>query len=353
MAENAGKEFGVLPLFDPTESRLIRAPLEEGKGWWAGAPSAMFDQVTNHFYIVYRLRQPRDQGRGIECRIAVSDNGVSFTDIWALPKSTLGALSVERCSLIRGFDGKWKLYISYACPDDGRWRISLLEANEPDEFDVSKMIPLFTADSLGVEGVKDPNVFLIGRMFYMLVSYATREPAIDPAQEGNKHATGDIYATGLTRSRTGAAVSGDGRRFQWLGDVSPRAEFTPSLNSDGEIEGHADVSWDDYCRRTGALVPLESGGYLAFYDGSASVEENYEEKTGLAMTFDLKNYYSLSPDAPGIISPYGTGSLRYIDVLPVGHELFYYFEMAQPGGGHDLRVSVVERDNIAMLNSAF
>ncbi len=344
MAENTGKEFGVLPLFDPALSRMVRAPLEEGAGWWAGAPTAMFDHLSNQFFIVYRLRQPRDQGRGVECRIATSDNGISFTDIWALPKSTLGALSLERCSLMRGLDGIWKLYISYVCPDDGRWRISLLEAKEPDQFDVSKMIPLFTADSLGVEGVKDPNVFLFGRMVYMLVSYATREPKLDPKFEPKKHATGDIYSTGLTRSRTGAAISGDGKRFQWLGDVSPRSEFVPILNPSGCSIEKTGTGWDEYCRRIGAIVPLPHGGYQAFYDGSASVDENYEEKSGIAITYDLKNYYSLSPDSAGIVSPYGTGSLRYIDVLPVGHELFYYYEMAQQGGGHDLRVSVVERD---------
>jgi len=43
-------------------------------------------------------------------------------------------------------------------------------------------------------------------------------------------------------------------------------------------------------------------------------------------------------------SPDGSGSLRYIDVLPVGHELFYYYALARPDGSHELRVSVVERD---------
>ena len=40
----------------------------------------------------------------------------------------------------------------------------------------------------------------------------------------------------------------------------------------------------------------------------------------------------------------GSGSLRYVDVLPVGHELFYYYEMARADGSHDLCVSVVERN---------
>jgi len=82
---------------------------------------------------------------------------------------------------------------------------------------------------------------------------------------------------------------------------------------------------------------------MAFYDGSSSVAENYEEKTGIAVTFDLKTYYSLSAGGASLISPNGTGSLRYVDVLAVGHELFYYYEIARPDGSHDLRVSVVER----------
>lgn len=336
MANNLGKAFGVTPLFEPSSGMLVRAPLGEGIGWWAGAPAATFDPITNAFYLVYRLRQPRDLGRGVECRIAYSDNGIAFTDIWALPKATLGALSLERASLMRGLDGRWRLYIGYVNPEDRRWRISLLEADEPDQFDISTLTPLLTAETVGGEGVKDPNVFLIGRMVYMLASYATAEPETSPENQVQKHASGDIYSTGLTRSRTGAAVSGDGKRFQWLGDVSPVAQFAGG--------GPEDTFWDSYCQRIGALTPLRDGGYMALYDGGASVAENYEERTGLAFTADLRTYYSLSPDAPALASPYSSGSLRYVDVLPVGHELFYYYEMARPDGAHDLRVSVVERD---------
>lgn len=332
MAINLGKAFDTTPLFDPAAGMLVRAPLGEGAGWWAGAPGATFDAQTNTFFLVYRLRQPRELGRGVECRIASSDNGISFTDIWALPKSTLSALSVERASLLRGLDGRWRLYVSYVCPDDRRWRISLLEAEEPDQFDISTLTPLLTAEDVGGEGVKDPNVFLVGRMYYMLASYATVETGLPADAQARKHAGGDIYNTGLTRSRTGAAVSGDGRTFQWIGDVSPIAPSDrPGV-------------WDAYCRRIGALLPLGSGGYLAFYDGSASVAENYEEKTGTAVTFDLRTYYSLSPNQPTLVSPHAGGSLRYVDVLPVGHELFYYYELARPDGAHELRAGVVERD---------
>jgi len=342
MANNLGKVYGSVPLFDPSEGIPVRAPLQDGAGWWAGAPGATFDAASNTFYLVYRQRQPRELGRGVECRIAASDNGIAFQDIWALPKTSLAALSLERCSLMRGLDGRWRLYIGYVSEEDRRWRIGMYEANEPDQFHRSSLQTILTADDIGAEGVKDPNVFLIGRMYYMLTSYAVGFGALTPADEQRKHSSGDIYNTGLIASRTGAAISGDGKHFQWLGDVSPRdALSATSLDASGSS---STGKWDAYCQRIGSLLPLDTGGWLAFYDGGASVAQNYEETTGLATTFDLRTYYSLSPESATLRSPDGSGSLRYIDVLPVGHELFYYYELARPDGSHELRVSVVERD---------
>lgn len=342
-----GKSFGAAPLFDPAEGTPIRTPTQPGTGWWAGAPGANYDPSSNTFYLVYRQRQPRELGRGVECRIAASDNGVVFTDIWALPKTSFDALSLERCSLVRGFDNRWRLYISFVSPQDNRWRIAVMEADEPDRFDASRMQVILTAESTGTEGVKDPNVFAIGPMFYMLVSYATALELGEEDQQA-KHATGDIYNTGLTLSRTAAAISSDGRTFRWIGDVSPILG-SERVSSNGtpasallSVPKQA-AAWDLYCRRIGALLPLDSGGYLALYDGSASVAENYEEKTGIAITFDLRTFWSLSSDGPALVSPVGTGSLRYVDVLAVGHELFYYYELSREDGSHEMRVSVVER----------
>lgn len=338
MAVARGKSFNVLPLFDPDMGRVVRTPSGYGQGWWAGAPCATFDATTNTFYLVYRQRQPLDEGRGVECRIAVSDNGIAYSDIWALPKASLSALSVERAALLYGLDGRWRLYIGHVSPEDRRWRISLLEADEPDRFEMDTLMPVLTAEQVGAEGVMNPNVYLIGRMVYMIVSYATHEVALDPAVEHRKHAGGDIYSTGLTLSRSGAAISGDGRNFHWIGDVSPIGAST------GNRAPSRSPIWDAYCRRLSSITPLDGGGFLGFYDGGPSVVENHEEKTGVAMTFDLRTYYSLSPDEASLVSPFGSGSLRYVDVLPVGHELFYYYEMARQDGGHELRVVVTERD---------
>ena len=72
MAIDTGKTFDTVPLFDPEVSNLVRAPLGDGPGWWAGAPGATFDAQSNTFYLVYRQRQPRELGRGVELRIAAS-----------------------------------------------------------------------------------------------------------------------------------------------------------------------------------------------------------------------------------------------------------------------------------------
>ncbi len=342
-----GKSFGAVPLFDPSSGVTIRNPLQDGKGWWAGAPGANYDPATNTFYLVYRIRQPRELGRGVECRIAASDNGVVFNDIWALPKTSFDAISLERCSLVRGWDSKWRLYISFVSPTDNRWRIAVMEADEPDQFDPATMREILTAQSTGTEGVKDPNVFTIGPMFYMLVSYAARQDSLEDTEQQQMHASGDIFNTGLTLSRSAAAISSDGINFRWIGDVSPTFG-SESINSKPPFASRVDTNglkpnWDAYCRRLGSLLPLESGGYLAFYDGSSTVEENYEEKTGIAITHDLRTYWTVSPDSPVLVSSFGSGSLRYLDVLSVGHELFYYYEICRPDGGHDLCVSVVER----------
>lgn len=337
MSLRKGKQFGAVPLFDPKEGLVVRAPQQRGKGWWMGAPSAAFDPATDTFYLVYRVRRPAELGRGVECRIAASSNGVTFEDIWAISKDSLDALSVERGSLIQALDGRWLLYLSYASAADGRWYVGWIEADAPENFEASHVSPLFSPDDLACEGVKDPCAFLIGRMIYLLLSYAVPLPNLTEEQKAMRHATGDIYNTGLTESRSAAAISGDGRLFQWLGDVSPQQATLPPANLEKGRQ------WDGYCRRLGSLLPLEEGGFLAFYDGSTSVEENYEEQTGLAITFDLQHYRSLSPHGPVLRSPYGSGSLRYIDVLPVGNELFYYYEMACADGSHELRVSVVER----------
>jgi hypothetical protein len=232
---------------------------------------------------------------------------------------------VERFSLTKAQDGRWLLYPSYVDAADNRWRIDVIEAGGPGEFDVSKRRKVLTAGDVGVEGVKDPWVMVANGMYYMLISYAMRLDVVDDEQT-QMHATGDIYNTGLTLSSTALAVSGDGLNYEWLGDV-----FAPRQSG-----------WDGYAARLGCLVPTATG-WAGFYDGSASVEGNYEERTGLVQSWDLHRFYRLTPDGPRLVSPHGSGSLRYIDAVVFDDEVWFYYEYARADGSHELRLNRVKR----------
>jgi hypothetical protein len=317
------KCFGLPPLFDPREGVLIREPLSFSEGYWAGAPTAQYDPVDRRFLLCYRLRQPRPI-RGGECRIAASEDGLRFTDVWRAQSGDFDSPSIEKCSVFRGLDGRFRLYASYVDGATGQWRVDVLEADRPENLDPSSRKKVLTADEIGAEGVKDPWVMVVGGVYHMLLSYAPAPQAASPAQHEQMHATGDVYNTGVTTSETGLATSLDGVHFTWQGNV-----LRPG------------VGWDRYCARLGSLLYVPPV-WLGFYDGSASVEENYEEQAGLAVSTDLRTFTRLTPDGPWTTSGGGSGSVRYIDVLQDGPRLLYYYECARPDGSHDLRVSVVE-----------
>lgn len=319
------KCYGIPLLFDPREGQTIIAPSGQGEGQWAGAPSVLYDRDAARFYLSYRVRKPRPV-RGGEAYIAESQDGVHFHTIWSVAKEQFDSPSMERFSLNKALDGKWLLYPSYVDPADNRWRIDVIEADSPSGFDPSTRRPVFTGPQVGAEGVKDPWVMIVNGLYYMLISYAVMLGNLGPAERARMHASADIYNTGLTLSSSALAVSGDGRRYTWLGDV-----LSP-----------APQSWDAYAARLGCLVPTAQG-WLGYYDGSAAVGENYEERTGLVQTFDLRTFYRLSTQEPCLTSPYGTGSLRYIDAVVFEDELWFYYEMARADGSHELRMNRVPR----------
>ena len=89
------KQFGSPLLFDPSEGETIIEPLGTGDGYWAGAPSVIYDQETERFYLYYRLRKPRPVRGGL-CRIDQSSDGVHFETIWEATKEDFDSPSIER-----------------------------------------------------------------------------------------------------------------------------------------------------------------------------------------------------------------------------------------------------------------
>ena len=104
MMQQAHKRwFGMAPLFDPAEGTTVIEPLSSGFGWWAGAPSVLYDDDVEKFYLYYRLRKPRELGRGTNCFIAESNNGIQFTTIWEASKEDLNDESHElRVNVVNG-----------------------------------------------------------------------------------------------------------------------------------------------------------------------------------------------------------------------------------------------------------
>lgn len=332
MLAESEKSFARLPLFDPEAGLVVRRPERSAPGYWVGAPTAIYDGARERFYLVYRRRRPREDvlDRSYEITIAESKDGIEFDDVWKMRKSELSSASIEKCSLLRGHDDRYRLYVSYVDPVDSRWRIDVLESDSPDSFDTARRSEVLTAASasrahdLPVEGVKDPAVYLVGRVYYMFVSFAE---GIAPSHGARRelHRTSDVYNTGLLTAPTALATSTDGVRFRWRGRVLPVG---------------AKGAWDAYQSRLGSIV-RRGGIWYGFYDGSRSHEENYEERAGMAQSLDLIGWEKTSEDGPVFAARSGSGSVRYIEVLRLDGDLHYYYEMATADGSHELRAAVV------------
>jgi sucrose-6-phosphate hydrolase SacC (GH32 family) len=118
------------------------------------------------------------------------------------------------------------------------------------------------------------------------------------------------------------ATSSDGLNWTWHG-TALRAR--PGL-------------WDSRGARITAVTFADDKVY-AFYDGRASAEENYDERTGLAVGDDMGHFAGIGSEPFGQ-SPDGK-ALRYLDILPLdsGHTRLYY-ELARPDGSHELRTEL-------------
>ena len=318
----AARHWAQVPLFDPERGETVREPQGQGPGWWVGAPSAVFDAADGKYYLYYRYRQPGALGRGVACYLAESDEGTEFRDLWSATKADLGTQSLEKAGLFQHGDS-WHLYLSFVGAD-GRWRIEGLTAPRPETFDVRRRTPVLDADDCTAEGVKDPAVYSIGGLLHMIVSYAP-QPVTAAAPEA-LHGAGDVYNTGLVKSHTGLALSTDGTAWRWVGDI-----LTPPLSG-----------WDSYCTRIGAVV-WQAPAWLGFYDGSASVAENYEEKPGLCVSTDLRHWERVTTAGPYAVSPHASGAIRYVEVVPLPTGWRYYYEYTRADGSHELRTSFVPR----------
>lgn len=284
----------------PHHSVVAIAPPGTGPGYWAGAPTAV--AADGFVYLAYRLRRPIGEGRGYAIEVARSADGISFEPLITITKDQMNTESLERPTLVRTPSGKWRLYLSCATYGTKHWRVELLEADDPAEFDPASAVVVLPGDLK--TGVKDPVIAHHGGSWHL---WASCHP-LEVAEEADQMVTD--YAT-----------SADGISWSWHGTALDRR---PGM-------------WDARGVRV-AAVRFTGEGVVAYYDGRATAAENYEERTGIATGPDPSTLAAVG-SAPAAESPHG--GLRYLDLveLPDGTTRLYY-EWTRADGAHELRTEL-------------
>ncbi len=265
----------------------------DGLGHWAGAPSAVQDD-DGTFVVAYRTRggtAPEDPAATV---IARSDDGERLTTVATLDKSRFDAMSMERPALVRVEHAHWRLYVCSATKGSKHWWIDVLEADDPDALANTDARTVFSGDE--TTAVKDPIVQRAGGGWQ---AWLCCHPLDDPGEED--------------RFWSAYATSEDGLEWRWHGDV-----LTPRPGR-----------WD---ARGARLTAVLADGRAA-YDGRATKEENWFERTGLARRSDGR--FEQNDGPPVSIA-------RYLDVVPLRAGAYrIYYESPLPGGSHELRTELI------------
>lgn len=286
----------------PGASTVAIAPPGAGDGYWSGASSAAAD--GDDIFLAYRLRRPVGTGRGYAVVIAHSRDGVAFQPVTTVTREQFHSESLERPRLVRSPAGRWRLYVSCATPGTKHWRVELLEADHPSNFDTAESLVVLPGDTK--TAVKDPVIRHHDGRWQL---WASCHPLADP-DEADQMVTD--YAT-----------SEDGLEWTWHG--------TALAGRGGQ--------WDSRGTRVTAVWDV-GGAVVAFYDGRASAAENYEERTGIAAGPDPAALSAIGT-APAAQSPYGRHGLRYMDILPLPSGRYrIYYEMSRPDGAHEIRTEL-------------
>ncbi len=301
--------------FDPGEGVVVAEPPGRGYGHWAGGAKATFDPESGLFYLFYRRRTPLEVGRGGECFVAVSDDGLRFRDIWKATKGQFAANSIEVGCPIRDPSGEWRLYVSYEYSQRSVWRVDVLRGPSLERLEPQSRRTVAQPWEYGVAVIKDPVVYVRDGVYHSYVCVSARR-VFRQSDDGAVRTVFGLDATALM-------VSEDGLHFPEL-----RYVFEPTGQG-----------WDGVRARINSLIPL-SKGYAVPYDGGSTWYDAYEEQCGLAYSEDGLSFHRLTPEGPWLSSPYGC--VRYVYGLRVGDEVFFYYEYTTEDGSHKLRATRVQ-----------
>ena len=297
------EETDLVPVPDAATATVVQGPLGKGPGHWAGGPSAALGP-DGAIYLGYRFWRPFGEGRGFMNVVARSEDGEGFETLAELDRRDFACESLERPALVAVPGGGWRVYVSCATPGTYHWRVDLLEASDPTGFDARSARTVLPGDPH--TGVKDPVVLFHDGLWHMWLCC---------------HPLDDSNATDRMWTRYGTSTDG----VDWeLHDIA-LAPTPGRWDARGARVTHVLVDDDRWC---------------AYYDGRATVEDNAEETTGVALGTTPDRL--VSQPGPVAVSPEGSGSLRYLTAvrLPDGG-LRLYYEASRLYGAHDLRTEYV------------
>jgi hypothetical protein len=287
------------------DAELVVAPDDPGPGSWVGAPSALRDD-DGIWWLAYRMRRPIGEGRGYANVVARSVDGVRFEPVVHLWSADFGAESLERPALVRTPEGRWRLYVSCATPGTKHWRVALVEAATVGGLD--RAVPVTVLPGSETAAVKDPVLRLVDGEWHL---WASVHPLDDPDATDRMTTDHFVSPDGISWTRRGTVLAG-----------------TPG-------------TWDARGVRISTVFLGADGDGWALYDGRATAEENWEERTGLARARGGR--FTADPDGPLLASPHPPGGLRYADAvgLPDGAVRWFY-EATRPDGAHELRTVLLD-----------
>ena len=256
---------------------------------WAGSPGAALDGEGG-VLLAYRLRYTE----GATTVVARSDDGERFETLASLTDKQFGAMSMERPALVRT-DSGWRLYVCCATPGSKHWWIDALDADDPAGFESAEPLTAFPGGEHWA--VKDP---IVRRANGGWEAWTCCHPLDEPDEED--------------RMSSAYATSEDGLDWTWHGTV---------------LTGRPG-KWDARGARLTAILP----DGRAAYDGRATKEENWFERTGLAQRCADGTYEPIG-DEPAY-------DARYLEVLPLptgGYRIYY--EARLPDESHELRTELI------------
>jgi hypothetical protein len=256
---------------------------------WAGSPGAALGD-DGAIFLAYRLRY----SEGASTVVARSEDGERFETLSTLTNEQFGAMSMERPALVRT-EGGWRLYVCCATPNSKHWWIDSLDADDPSDFDSAERRTPFPGDEH--TAVKDP---IVRRTNGGWEAWICCHPLDEPDEED--------------RMSSAYATSEDGLAWTWHGTV---------------LSGRPE-KWDSRGARLTAVLP----DGRAAYDGRATKEENWFERTGLAQRAADGRYEPIG-DEPAY-------DARYLEVLPLpGGGYRIYYEARLPDESHELRTELI------------